>query len=47
MLEIGLSLADVRLARERLTAAGVTVSEPAQFQRIGFMAHLKGLLGSQ
>ena len=38
--KIGITLADVDLARTRLQASGVAVSEPVQFEDIGYLCHL-------
>lgn len=38
--KIGITLADVGLARSRLTAAGVAVTEPRQFHDVGYLCHL-------
>lgn len=38
--KIGITLADVDIARERLLAAGVEVSEPKQFLDVGYLCHL-------
>lgn len=38
--KIGLTLADVDLARQRLIGAGVDVSVPRQFRDIGYLCHL-------
>ncbi|MDH3233582.1 MAG: VOC family protein [Alphaproteobacteria bacterium] len=38
--KIGITLADVDLARTRLKARGVAVSEPKQFEDIGYLCHL-------
>ena len=38
--QIGLSLCDVNLACSKLGSAGLHVSQPAQFQDIGYVAHL-------
>ncbi len=38
--KIGITLGDVDLARERLLAAGVPVSEPRQFRDIGYLCHI-------
>jgi len=39
--KIGITLADVDLARSRLIASGVEVSEPCQFHDIGYLCHLE------
>ena len=39
--KIGVTLADVRRAAEQLRKRGIAVSEPAQFQDIGFLCHLR------
>ena len=39
--KIGITLADVDVARSRLTAAGVEVSEARQFLDIGYLCHLQ------
>ena len=39
--KIGLALADVDLARERLIANGIEVSKPYQFHDIGYLCHLE------
>lgn len=38
--KIGVTLADIDLARARLQARGVDVSEPLQFEDIGYLCHL-------
>jgi catechol 2,3-dioxygenase-like lactoylglutathione lyase family enzyme len=39
--KIGITLPNVDIAVAQLRAAGMTVSEPSQFQDIGYMAHLQ------
>lgn len=39
--KIGVTVPDVTLARDRLVAAGVQVSDPVQFRDIGFLCHLR------
>ena len=39
--KIGITLADVDLARERLIASRIEVSEPCQFHDIGYLCHLE------
>ena len=43
--KIGVTLADVNLAREHLVDSGVTVSEPQQFLDIGYLCHLNDPIG--
>ena len=45
--KIGITLPNVDMACELLTAAGVEVSQPRQFQEIGYMAHLSDPEGFQ
>jgi len=39
--KIGITLADVDLARERLNTRGIEVTEPCQFHDIGYLCHLE------
>jgi len=39
--KIGLCMADLDLARDRIQQHGVTVTEPGQFMEVGYVAHLK------
>ncbi len=39
--KIGIALADVNSARERLLARGITVTEPCQFHDIGYLCHME------
>merc|ERR1712117_980692 len=43
--KIGLGLADVSAAREKLMKRGAAVSEPQQFMDIGFLCHLRDPAG--
>jgi len=39
--KIGITLADVDLAAARLAAAGIETTQPAQFEDIGYLCHLR------
>ena len=39
--KIGIGLEDVSLGQKRILAKGVQITEPHQFQEIGFLCHLK------
>ena len=43
--KVGVTLPDVAAARRRLRAAGVEVSQPQQFEDIGFLCHLQDSAG--
>ena len=45
--KIGITLPDVDIAHAQLVKAGVQVSEPSQFENIGYMAHLQDPEGFQ
>jgi len=43
--KIGIGLQDVKLGQKKILAKGVQVTEPHQFQEIGFLCHLKDEAG--